>query len=94
MTIRSTSTVVIGYCINHWDYFARARPNRQLQEPLEACVIPDALLQTSCLREARSAVCAGIIPWNFPLVMAVWKLAPGTRDGPTRSSSSRRRTPR
>ena len=22
MTIRATSTVVIGYCINHWDYFA------------------------------------------------------------------------
>ena len=23
MTIRTTSTVVIGYCINHWDYFSR-----------------------------------------------------------------------
>ena len=23
MTIRATSTVVIGYCINHWDYFSQ-----------------------------------------------------------------------
>src|SRR6266699_2017685 len=39
MTIRSTSTVVIGYCINHWDYFARAA-DRQLQEPLEPVSFP------------------------------------------------------
>src|SRR3981189_3690338 len=39
MTIRSTSTVVIGYCINHWDYFARAA-NRQLQEPLDPGSFP------------------------------------------------------
>ena len=28
-------------------------------------------------------VCAGIIPWNFPLVMAVWKLAPALAMGNT-----------
>ena len=26
-------------------------------------------------------MCAGIIPWNFPLVMAVWKIAPALADG-------------
>jgi len=39
MTIRATSTVVIGYCINHWDYFARAA-DRQMQEPLEPVSFP------------------------------------------------------
>jgi acyl-CoA reductase-like NAD-dependent aldehyde dehydrogenase len=28
-------------------------------------------------------VCAGIVPWNFPLVMAVWKLAPALAMGNT-----------
>jgi aldehyde dehydrogenase (NAD+) len=78
MTIRATSTVVIGYCINHWDYFARAA-NRQLQEPLEPVSFPTHSYNF-VLREPVG-VCAGIIPWNFPLVMAVWKLAPALAMG-------------
>jgi acyl-CoA reductase-like NAD-dependent aldehyde dehydrogenase len=80
MTIRSTSTVVIGYCINHWDYFARAA-DRQLQEPLEPVSFPTHSYNF-VLREPIG-VCAGIIPWNFPLVMAVWKLAPALAMGNT-----------
>src|SRR5205085_3814900 len=78
MTIRATSTMVIGYCINHWDYFARAA-NRQLQEALEPVSFPTHSYNF-VLREPVG-VCAGIIPWNFPLVMAVWKLAPALAMG-------------
>jgi acyl-CoA reductase-like NAD-dependent aldehyde dehydrogenase len=78
MTIRATSTVVIGYCINHWDYFARAA-DRQMQEPLEPVSFPTHSYNF-VLREPIG-VCAGIIPWNFPLVMAVWKLAPALAMG-------------
>src|SRR5206468_2584242 len=28
-------------------------------------------------------VCAGIIPWNFPFIMAVWKAAPALATGNT-----------
>jgi aldehyde dehydrogenase (NAD+) len=80
MTIRATSTVVIGYCINHWDYFARAA-DRQLQEALEPVTFPTHSYNF-VLREPIG-VCAGIIPWNFPLVMAVWKLAPALAMGNT-----------
>src|SRR2546423_5451717 len=78
MTIRSTSTVVIGYCINHWDYFARAA-DRQLQEPLDPVAFPTHSYNF-VLREPVG-VCAGIIPWNFPLVMAAWELAPALAMG-------------
>jgi aldehyde dehydrogenase (NAD+) len=78
MTIRATSTVVIGYCINHWDYFARAA-DRPLQEPLEPVAFPTHSYNF-VLREPVG-VCAGIIPWNFPLVMAVWKIAPALAMG-------------
>ena len=30
-------------------------------------------------RCGRSASCGQIIPWNFPLLMAAWKIAPGAR---------------
>jgi aldehyde dehydrogenase (NAD+) len=78
MTIRATSTVVIGYCINHWDYFAR-QAGRPRQEALEAVEFPTHSYNF-VLREPIG-VCAGIVPWNFPLVMAVWKLAPALAMG-------------
>jgi acyl-CoA reductase-like NAD-dependent aldehyde dehydrogenase len=80
MTIRATSTVVIGYCINHWDYFSRLAP-RPTQEPLEPVSYPTHSYNF-VLRDPVG-VCAGIIPWNFPLVMAVWKLAPALAMGNT-----------
>jgi acyl-CoA reductase-like NAD-dependent aldehyde dehydrogenase len=80
MTIRTTSTVVIGYCINHWDYFAR-QATRPMHEALEPVTYPTHSYNF-VLREPVG-VCAGIIPWNFPLVMAVWKLAPALAMGNT-----------
>src|SRR5687767_11903190 len=80
MTMRATATVVIGYCINHWEYFARAA-DRPRQEPLDPVEFPTHSYNF-VLREPIG-VCAGIIPWNFPLVMAVWKLAPALAMGNT-----------
>jgi acyl-CoA reductase-like NAD-dependent aldehyde dehydrogenase len=80
MTIRATSTVVIGYCINHWDYFS-SQATRPMQEALEPVSYPTHSYNF-VLREPVG-VCAGIIPWNFPLVMAVWKLAPALAMGNT-----------
>ena len=80
MTIRATSTVVIGYCLQHWDYFAR-QATRPMQEQLEPVTYPTHSYNF-VLREPIG-VCAGIIPWNFPLVMAVWKLAPALAMGNT-----------
>ena len=80
MTIRATSTVVIGYCVQHWDYFAR-QATRPAQQPLEPVTYPTHSYNF-VLREPFG-VCAGIIPWNFPLVMAVWKLAPALAMGNT-----------
>jgi acyl-CoA reductase-like NAD-dependent aldehyde dehydrogenase len=78
MTMRATGTVVTGYCITHWDYFARqaARPRQEALDPVEF----PTHSYNFVLREPVG-VCAGIIPWNFPLVMAVWKIAPAIAMG-------------
>ena len=47
-------------------------------------------------REALG-VCGQIIPWNFPLLMLAWKIAPGAGDGQYRGAETRRihaRSPR
>ena len=34
---------------------------------------------TSMIRREPLGIVGGIAPWNYPLMMAVWKLAPGAR---------------
>jgi acyl-CoA reductase-like NAD-dependent aldehyde dehydrogenase len=80
MTIRAASTVQLGQSVLHWDYFAR-KADRQLQEPLEPVTFPTHSYNF-VLREPIG-VCAAIVPWNFPLLMAVWKLAPALAMGNT-----------
>ncbi|VVC98695.1 unnamed protein product [Leptidea sinapis] len=39
--------------------------------------------QILCVHAARTCVCGQIIPWNFPLLMASWKLGPALATGNT-----------
>ena len=48
---------------------------------------------TSWVRREPVGVVGQVTPWNYPLMMAIWKIAPGARGRATRSCSSRR-TPR
>ena len=41
---------------------------------------PDPAMQTMVVREPIG-VCGQIIPWNYPLLMSAWKLAPGLAAG-------------
>src|SRR4030095_11841578 len=42
--------------------------------------VPDPNIQCMVVREPIG-VCGQIIPWNYPLLMAAWKLAPGLAAG-------------
>jgi len=42
--------------------------------------VPDPAIQAMVVREPIG-VCGQIIPWNYPLMMAAWKLAPGLAAG-------------
>ncbi len=48
---------------------------------------------TSFIRREPIGVCAAVTPWNYPMMMAVWKLGPRWRPG-TPWCSSRRTPPR
>jgi betaine-aldehyde dehydrogenase len=46
----------------------------------QAFEVPDPNIQCLVVREPIG-VCGQIIPWNYPLLMAAWKLAPGVAAG-------------
>lgn len=61
---------------NCFRYYA-GLANKPLGQTFE---VPDPAMQTMVVREPIG-VCAQIIPWNYPLLMAAWKLAPGLAAG-------------
>ncbi|TAU38372.1 aldehyde dehydrogenase family protein [Rhizobium leguminosarum] len=50
--------------------------------PEEAIVLPDARFTSKAVREPIG-VAGAIIPWNYPLLMAAWKVAPALAAGCT-----------
>ena len=68
--LRETLAIDIPYAAEHFRYFAGVI----LAEEGEATVLDNAFLSI-VLREPIGIV-GQIVPWNFPFLMAAWKLAP------------------
>ncbi|MFC7132419.1 MULTISPECIES: aldehyde dehydrogenase family protein [Salinibaculum] len=66
----------IDLAIDHLRYFAGAARN------LEGKTVPHGDLHIQTVREPYGVV-GQIVPWNFPLLLAVWKLAPALAAGNT-----------
>ncbi len=79
MTVRATASFVIGVTASPTGTTSPAPRRRDPQEPLPPVSFPTHSYNF-VLREPIG-VCAGIVPWNFPLVMAIWKLAPALAMG-------------
>jgi len=70
--------VDVAQAVNHFRYFA-GWPTK-----IEGEVIPVRAPATLCYTRKEPVGVAGqIIPWNFPLLMAAWKLAPALAAGCT-----------
>jgi acyl-CoA reductase-like NAD-dependent aldehyde dehydrogenase len=76
--VKLARVVDVAQTVAHLEYFA-GWPTK-----VEGDVIPVRVPDTLCytLREPVG-VCAQIIPWNFPLLMAAWKVAPALAAGCT-----------
>ncbi len=74
--IRQASYADIPMVIEHTRHFARlaARLGDEIVD------LPDIGIKSRVVREPIG-VCSGILPWNFPLLMAVWKVAPALAAG-------------
>ena len=68
--IRETRAIDVAYSIDHFRYFAGVL----LAQTGEADVLDGNIL--SLVMHEPIGVVGQIVPWNFPLLMAAWKLAP------------------
>ena len=73
--IRETTFADVPLCIDHWRYYAGAI---RAQEGALSEIDHDTVAYH--FHEPLGVV-GQIIPWNFPLLMAIWKLAPALAAG-------------
>jgi aldehyde dehydrogenase (NAD+) len=75
-TIRKAKYADIGMAVSTFRVFAEIAGREEDEEPL-----PRSATSFNYLRREPIGVCAGITPWNFPLQMAAWKIAPAIAAG-------------
>jgi acyl-CoA reductase-like NAD-dependent aldehyde dehydrogenase len=76
--VKFARAVDVASAVAHFDYFA-GWPTK-----IEGQVIPVATRNMHCYTQREPVGVAGqIIPWNFPLLMAAWKVAPALAAGCT-----------
>ena len=75
--IRETMAADLPLCIDHFRYFAGV-----IRSEEGAIAEHDEHTVSICLHEPLGVV-GQIIPWNFPLLMAAWKIAPALATGNT-----------
>jgi acyl-CoA reductase-like NAD-dependent aldehyde dehydrogenase len=80
-TIRKTSMMDIPIGIEHFRALVELGERIPTYEPLPWIDMP--AISWNFVNREPIGVCAGIIPWNFPFMMAVWKIAPALIMGNT-----------
>ncbi|MGA8355109.1 MAG: aldehyde dehydrogenase family protein [Solirubrobacteraceae bacterium] len=76
--VKLAQFVDVGGTVAHLRYFS-GWPTK-----IEGAVLPVAALNVHCYtRREPVGVCAQIVPWNFPLLMTAWKIAPALAAGCT-----------
>lgn len=73
-TFRKASLMDLPFSIDHFRSLIELAEHVPAYEPLPWIDLP--YISWNFVHREPIGVCAGIIPWNFPLLMAVWKTAP------------------
>ncbi len=79
VTVRQAMAFHVGYSISHLQYFADLARSYKFETPGPLLGYPTAA--AGVVRREPIGVVAGIVPWNFPLLLAVWKLGPALAAG-------------
>ena len=81
VTIRQAMAFHVGYAISHLQYFTDLARTYEFERSGPQLSYPT--LASGLVRREPIGVVAGIVPWNFPLLLAVWKLGPALAAGNT-----------
>ena len=89
--VRQAGTFQIGFSIAHLRYFAGQARTYAFEQPGPLMRVPT--LAGGIVRREPVGVCAAIVPWNFPLLLAMWKIGPALAAGNTIVVKPDERTP-
>jgi aldehyde dehydrogenase (NAD+) len=78
-TVRQATGFHVGLASTHFMYFAELAARYEFEQASAPATYPTLAL--SKVRREPIGVCAGIVPWNFPLVLGIWKIAPALAAG-------------
>jgi acyl-CoA reductase-like NAD-dependent aldehyde dehydrogenase len=79
--VRQAGAFQIGFSIAHLRYFAGQARSYGFERPGPLLRVPT--LASGITRREPIGVCAAIVPWNFPLLLAMWKIGPALAAGNT-----------
>jgi acyl-CoA reductase-like NAD-dependent aldehyde dehydrogenase len=79
--VRQAGAFQIGFSIAHLRYFADLARTYAFERTGPLLRVPT--LASGLVRREPIGVCAAIVPWNFPLLLAMWKIGPALAAGNT-----------
>jgi aldehyde dehydrogenase (NAD+) len=75
---RLSQAICVGFPLMHMQHYADLTRRYEWVSPGP---VAGAVLSASQIRREPIGVCVGIVPWNFPLVLVVWKAIPALAAG-------------
>ncbi|HYF24409.1 MAG TPA: aldehyde dehydrogenase family protein, partial [Baekduia sp.] len=78
-TVRQATGFHVGLAGPHFLHFAEAAATYEFERDVPTQAYPT--LSLNRIRREPLGVCAAIVPWNFPLVLGIWKIAPALAAG-------------
>jgi acyl-CoA reductase-like NAD-dependent aldehyde dehydrogenase len=78
-TVRQAAGFHVGLASTHFMYFAELAATYDFERVAPTTTYPT--LSINKVRREPIGVCVGIVPWNFPLVLGIWKIAPALAAG-------------
>ncbi|WP_320671835.1 aldehyde dehydrogenase family protein [Patulibacter defluvii] len=90
-TVRQAGGFHIGLAAPHLTYFAELAARHVPEHGIATAPYPT--VSQNVLRREPIGVCAGILPWNFPLVLSLWKIGPALAAGNTVVIKTDEKTP-
>jgi acyl-CoA reductase-like NAD-dependent aldehyde dehydrogenase len=78
-TLRQAYGFHVGLAATHFLHFAELAATYAFEDSISTPAYPT--LSTNYIRREPVGVCAAIVPWNFPLVLGIWKIAPALAAG-------------
>ncbi|MDA3644245.1 aldehyde dehydrogenase family protein [Saccharopolyspora indica] len=76
--LRLSQAICVGFPLLHTQHFADLTRRYEWERPGP---VAGQVLSTQLVRREPIGVCVGIVPWNFPLILTVWKAIPALAAG-------------